>query len=147
MSNSRGAVLLVLAVLFSFLGEGAAIKRAGMANFDHGKKPRMISRATMKMTAALLDAAIKGNAEEIRSVLASPGADPNAMGPDDETPLMLAAEEGHADIVSLLLAAGADPLRTTTSGETAAMLAETYGHPDVVALLEAATAAREREEL
>ena len=58
------------------------------------------------------------------------------------TPLMYAAESGHADCVRALLAAGADMQQRNANGHRAAELAEWYGHKEVRAALEAAVAAR-----
>ena len=42
-------------------------------------------------------------------ILLTAGADPNAQNDLEETPLMLAAAEGHKSATKLLLAHGADP--------------------------------------
>ena len=60
------------------------------------------------------------------------------------TPLMLAAEAGHAAVVTRLLAAGASPLRANARDEVAASLALRGGHLDVVALLLGASASEEQ---
>ena len=49
--------------------------------------------------------------------LLAEGADPNVQGEDSWTALIIAASNGHTDIVTLLLAAGADPnLKTNVGG-------------------------------
>jgi ankyrin repeat protein len=53
------------------------------------------------------------------------------------TALMLAAAEGHADVVDLLVEAGADPNLLDQEGSSALSLARSYGHLDVAAKLEA----------
>ncbi|GAB0490285.1 hypothetical protein MMPV_001517 [Pyropia vietnamensis] len=62
--------------------------------------------------------------------------------PDEEglTPLMRAADRGHAETVALLLAAGADPAVTDGEGWTALTYAGDCGWPDVAAALVAAGA-------
>jgi ankyrin repeat protein len=56
------------------------------------------------------------------------------------TALMLAAAEGHADIVTLLIEAGSDIHMVDEEGESALSLARGYGHLDVEAQLVAAGA-------
>jgi ankyrin repeat protein len=57
------------------------------------------------------------------------------------TALMLAAAEGHADVVQLLIEAGSDIEATDEEGSTALWLARSAGHLDVAAMLAAAGAA------
>jgi ankyrin repeat protein len=56
------------------------------------------------------------------------------------TALMLAAAEGHADVVALLIEAGSDVTVVDEEGETALSLARGYGHVDVETQLVAAGA-------
>ncbi len=56
---------------------------------------------------ALLPAAEKGDVARVNECLTN-GADPNVRGEHGVTPLILAAREGHADVVASLLEAGAD---------------------------------------
>jgi ankyrin repeat protein len=60
------------------------------------------------------------------------GADPNIKLESGETPVMIAARSGKADVVELLLAKGADPNGHGTRGQTALMWAVAEHHPDVV---------------
>jgi ankyrin repeat protein len=54
------------------------------------------------------------------------------------TALMIAAAEGHADVVDLLIEAGSDPSIVDAEGSTALLLARNNGHLDVAAKLAAA---------
>src|SRR5437867_3024831 len=56
------------------------------------------------------------------------------------TPLLVAARNGHAEIVRLLIAHGAPPDSANAMGETALYLAAEYGHDDVIKALIAAHA-------
>jgi ankyrin repeat protein len=59
----------------------------------------------------LVDAVHNGRLSEIAELIAA-GADPNAIDPDDDQPLLfVAVEAGGAPLVRALLAAGADPNR------------------------------------
>lgn len=108
--------------------------------------------------AVLIYAAEGGNVEVVRLLLQR-GADPDvqdkivgmrcffpAQGPDcyatgtgstmAQTPLMVAAARGNADIARMLLDAGADTSRRDANGQTALQLARRHNHVQVVALLE-----------
>jgi ankyrin repeat protein len=62
-------------------------------------------------------AAALGDSAAVAQELAA-GADPNAVGDQDITPLHVAAVYGHLKVVELLLAAGADPNRTDPHGNS-----------------------------
>lgn len=87
----------------------------------------------------LLDAAERGDAAEIKRLLAA-GADVNAADKDGGTALDAAAYYGHADCVKILLAAGADVHAVNIDGWTALMAAANRGKTEVVKLLLAAGA-------
>ncbi len=53
-------------------------------------------------TGTLIDAASHGDIKRVRSLLAG-GADVNAKDTDGVTALMMAAQDGHTDIVKVLL--------------------------------------------
>jgi ankyrin repeat protein len=99
-------------------------------------------------------AARAGNVEAV-SLLLERGSNPNAVESNqDQTALMWAAAEGHADVLAVLLAAGADPdmqarINSLTErknadfpsgGFTALMWAARNGHGVIVAQLAAAGA-------
>ncbi|KNB05043.1 hypothetical protein FOXG_07412 [Fusarium oxysporum f. sp. lycopersici 4287] len=67
---------------------------------------------------------------------ASEQADPNARDHNEFTAIMLAAIDGHADIVARLLDAGADPnAENETENLTAISWAAQHGNADVIKLL------------
>jgi hypothetical protein len=85
----------------------------------------------------LIDAAIKGDIEVVKSLLQQQ-VDPNIKNELAITPLMESSRNGHQDIVNLLLNAKADPNIRAMNGETALMWAVDEGDLEIVkALLQA----------
>lgn len=85
---------------------------------------------------------------EIIEILIDAGADVNAADgpnkiPSKETPIMMAAKNGHARAISLLLDAGAHVDAQNSADRTALILASSMGHEEVVRLLLAAGANKE----
>ena len=83
-----------------------------------------------------------GNARTVAQLLAGRrragqgSADVNAVrNADGWTPLLLAASQGHTDIVALLLAAGADVEARLGGEDTPLALAAMHGHAQTVVLL------------
>lgn len=68
------------------------------------------------------------------------GADVNASGQFGNTPLTVAAQNGHTDTVKLLIDHGANVNAQNGLGETALLLAAANGHTDIAKLLIAAGA-------
>jgi ankyrin repeat protein len=63
------------------------------------------------------------------------GVDPNRADPAGRTALMMAAFEGHADVVALLLEHGAEVDRVDSAGRTALLYASSGPYPEVVEVL------------
>jgi hypothetical protein len=80
-----------------------------------------------------------GRYQEVGDCLAA-GADPNAVSVKGWTPLLLAAREGHVEILRLLLKAGADPRMPLPNGRTALHLAVGKENSEVIRTLLAAGA-------
>jgi len=97
---------------------------------------------TTPETDALLRAARVGNADTVRSLLASPNVDVNGVDADGNTALIEAARFGHDDVVTALLIAKADVNAKTRDGKTALMLAAEGGHDETVRILTQAGSAR-----
>jgi ankyrin repeat protein len=97
---------------------------------------RLYQKATEQERANrnLLDAAEKGNLEEVKRLL-DKGAEVDARDIGDWTPLHLAADKGHTDVVRLLLDRGADVEASTDRGRTPLHHAITEGHTDVATVL------------
>jgi ankyrin repeat protein len=76
----------------------------------------------------------------IDALLDDPDADPNQSTADGKSALMLAAQQGDADMVARLIAAGADINATNPNGGTPLMYASLGGNPEVTAQLLAAGA-------
>ena len=112
-------------------------------------------------TQALIEAAKKGDLEQVRDLL-DEGADVNAKNGDGLTALMAAAETGNLDVVKFLIEKGADvnarentDVQVTAStslkgfslkrfgqvsietGGTALWIAQQRGHKEIVELLKA----------
>lgn len=83
----------------------------------------------------LFEAVQSGELAQVKERLDA-GEDPNALGPDGVTPLMVAAQAGFDPIVEALLYAGAEPTLTDRIGETALMKAAANGHREVFKRLE-----------
>jgi ankyrin repeat protein len=79
-----------------------------------------------------------GKPETVRSLLAIAKPDVNGRDDNGNTPLMVAAQNGHDEIASTLLAAKADVHAKNKQGQTALDLAIAGGHDDCVRLLKAA---------
>ncbi len=82
-------------------------------------------------TTPLMHAAILGDAERIKNLLAQ-GADVNAVSADGSTALIYATS---LDAVQTLLSAGADPNKATNDGSTALMTAAAAGDLRTAGLL------------
>ena len=86
---------------------------------------------------ALIHASFSGNVEDVRLLL-SHGADPN-VGADiagkPQLPIVIAAGEGHTEVVRALLLAHSDPNLADSDGHTALIESSTYDHEDVVRVL------------
>ena len=86
-------------------------------------------------TDALLRAARAGNADTVRTLLASPNVDVNGVDEHGNTPLIEAARFGHDEVVTALLIAKADVKTKNGEGKTALMLAAENGHDATVRML------------
>ena len=88
----------------------------------------------------LLEAAINGETELVKLLIAA-GTDVNKADNDwGRTPLYRAASEGHTECVKLLIAAGADVNKANKLGKTPLFTAAMNGHTECVKLLLAAGA-------
>lgn len=77
---------------------------------------------------------------EVLDLLLERGADVNACNKWRETPLLIAANNGHVEAVKRLLVAGADPSLCSEAGWSALTFAAHKGYDDICALLLAANA-------
>ena len=80
---------------------------------------------------SLVDIVTKGNVSETNRLLEN-GADLESKDYRDNTALMIAAREGHSDVLGVLLQRGANVDARNVSGETALMLASKNGHVQCV---------------
>ena len=93
-----------------------------------------VSAATRALNVAIVEAAQKGDIDEVTELL-DDGADVNAVVPGDGTPLLVAAREGHRDLVRLLLDRGADANIGVDGDGNALIMAAREGHRDIVTML------------
>jgi ankyrin repeat protein len=93
-------------------------------------------------TDALLRAASMGNADTVRTLLASPNVDVNGIDDHGNTALIQAARFGHDEVVTALLIAKADVKKKNDEGKTALMLAAEGGHDETVRALTQAGAGK-----
>ena len=121
--NTRGQVFLIGTLALCVFGCNSA-KRV----------------TTTPETDALLRAARLGNADTVKSLLASPNVDVNGVDADGNTALIEAARFGHDDVVAALLIAKADVNAKNKHSKTALMLASEGGHDECVRQLTQATA-------
>ena len=89
------------------------------------------------MNAAWEDAINRGDVQDICDLL-DRGADVDASDRHAQTALMLAAHQGHREIVEALIARGANLNKTAKYGLSALMLAVVAGHEEVARILAAA---------
>lgn len=86
-------------------------------------------------TDALLRAASAGNADTVRTLLASPNVDVNGVDEHGNTALIQASRFGHDEVVTTLLIAKANVKIKNDEGKTALMLASEGGHDETVRVL------------
>jgi ankyrin repeat protein len=95
---------------------------------------RAVSKASATSDAEFLDAVGKGDVELVRQLIAR-GANAEARGDSDSTPLMIAAANGHVELAELLLAKGADTEARNAWSLTPLLKAASNGHAAVVKCL------------
>ena len=83
-----------------------------------------------------LHAAVAGGRPRVAEALVRHGADVNLRAGSGWTPLLIASNDGNAELVTLLLTAGAD-VNADNDGKTALALADTGGHRETADLLRA----------
>lgn len=86
-------------------------------------------------TGEIHEAAINGNFEKITALIQSSPDSISAKNQNGDSPLHLAAENGHLEIVKFLIEKGADVLDRNNSGRVALHQAAIKGHIDVMEFL------------
>jgi hypothetical protein len=119
-------VTLIAMVGFSLLNYGVKLLPSGLE-----AQSASLQKQSTEGTKALLAAIERGNVQQVRQIL-DVGINLNLAGEAGLTPLMLAAQLKHAEIVEALLVAGADPAITTPRGQTARDFALRQGHVSIV---------------
>ncbi|KAJ8285243.1 hypothetical protein GJAV_G00024580 [Gymnothorax javanicus] len=85
--------------------------------------------------ARFLDAAARGDVAKISAVMSHSSSVIDARGENGWTALMLAARNGHVEVVSTLLSKGCDRSLVNNSGQTSYDIAKFWGHKHIAGLL------------
>ncbi|XP_067087456.1 peroxisomal NADH pyrophosphatase NUDT12 isoform X2 [Osmerus mordax] len=88
-----------------------------------------------EMVERFLDAAARGDLVKVTSMLSHSNSLTNQKGEKDWTALMMAARNGHFDVVQTLLSYGCDKLSVNQSSQTAYDIAKFWGHRHIANLL------------
>ncbi|KAM4577215.1 NAD-capped RNA hydrolase NUDT12 [Odontesthes bonariensis] len=100
--------------------------------------------AKEEMVERLLDAAARGDLNQVSSLLAQVPSLTNQTGYSGWTALMLAARNGHHHVVEKLLSLGCDKFSVNSSSQTAYDIAKFWGHRHIAGLLSRADAECQR---
>ncbi|KAI0778463.1 ankyrin [Trametes elegans] len=115
--------------------EAETARRKGERN-DIGRVTSTLATGDEGSSSALSNLAISGDAQGVLTYLEEhPDVDVNALDENGYTPLHLAADRGHANVVQALLNRGADRNIKDEDELTAKELAEIAGHDEIVNLL------------
>ena len=137
-------------VVAALIDEGArldVVARRGYTALDLAERDGLDEIAALLIAAGgereraadqqmLIAAVTAGDVDRVGSLVHDPDVDVNTVSPDGFTALMIASQDGRADIVRLLVDAGADarlvdPLMLATPGHKAGY----RGHPEVARVL------------
>ena len=128
------------------LAKRTAAERRGAlsAGLKEAQKEKASAKATVSLddlsddddeTNQLCAACLSGRVPVVRKALKATCTDVNAVGSQGTTPLFIASQGGHSEIVSILLAAQADPSQACFGGATPLYMASSRNHAEVVRLL------------
>jgi len=133
--TSKSVILLCLfLVSIGDIGCKAQNEKKDVVSQREQAEGSRASQSTSELSAALRDAAARGQIQEVRAALER-GADVNTADELGRTALMLAAFDGHTAIVHLLLSKGAQVNIRDSSGRTALMYSSSGPFPETVKLL------------
>ena len=98
-----------------------------MVDVDFGSKSTGVT--------ALVQAATKGFVEVVRFLVEEGKADVDKVNKKNQTPINMAAYNGHLEVVQFLLGKGADCTIENQRGRTPLATAQKQGHAEVAAAL------------
>jgi ankyrin repeat protein len=145
LASARALVLLAALPAAALLLAGCQSEGDGAAS--HGSSstasPEQTARSADEDTSSspqlsvrdLTQAARNGNRDRVRRAVTEAGLDAGASDQRGNTPLMLAAYNGHTAVVEFLLGRGAPIDARNREGRTALMFAATGPFPETVSLL------------
>ncbi len=127
-NGKRFGVAMLVLVVTGLCGSAASAQEKATAT-------EQLKALSTKMLDKMDEADMAGVRELIDA-----GADVNVRNKYGATPLQMASQNGHTEIVKLLLAAKADVNAAHTNGLTPLWMASQNGHTEIVKLLLAAQA-------
>ena len=112
---------------------GCGKKEEAPANPETGST-QPIAKAPNNVDMEIFEACTKGNLKAVEALIAG-GTDLNQLGPDQNTPLMIAITFDQSDVTKALINGGAKLDLKNKDGTTALISAAFFGQPEVVKLL------------
>jgi len=124
---------LLIVTLFTTALIGCGKKEEAPANPETGAN-QSSAKVPTNADMEIFEACAKGNLKAVEALIAG-GTDLNQLGPDQNTPLMIAITFDQSDVTKALINGGAKLDLKNKDGTTALISAAFFGQPEVVKLL------------